>query len=161
MATARSWTTCWPPTSRASTSATAPSWTSCVAARAARRALGADVVGLTPHRLPLHRAGAVGANLHIKQLSLISLNAYRALVVLVTRRPGVQPPDGVRRGGVLGRLARVQAFLGDVFTGKSLQQIEDGLGQGMAGRSATRSCAWRSTGAVVFAGEQLSPPPAA
>ena len=29
-------------------------------------------------------------------------------------------------------LARVQAFLGDVFTGKSLQQIEDGLGQGMA-----------------------------
>ena len=44
-------------------------------------------------------------NLHIKQLSLISLSPYRALVVLV---------------------------LAEVMGGKSLQEIEDGLGEGMA-----------------------------
>lgn len=72
-------------------------------------------------------------NLHIKQLSLISLTPYRALVVLVTED-----------GQVLNRqmdfadevapeeLARVQCFLGDVLGGKSLCEIEDGLGEGMA-----------------------------
>ncbi|WP_172623344.1 heat-inducible transcriptional repressor HrcA [Arabiibacter massiliensis] len=71
-------------------------------------------------------------NLHIKQLSLISLAPHRALVVLVTEdgqvfnrqmefADEVSPDD----------LARVQRFLGEVFNGKSLQDIEDGLGQGM------------------------------
>lgn len=71
-------------------------------------------------------------NLHIKQLSLISLAPKRALVVLVTEdgqvfnrqmefSEEVAPDD----------LAHVQRFLSDVFTGKSLHEIEDGLGQGM------------------------------
>lgn len=71
-------------------------------------------------------------NLHIKQLSLISLTTYRALVVLVTEdgqvfnrqmefAEEVSPDD----------LARVQVLLSEIFTGKSLQQIEEGLGQGM------------------------------
>ncbi len=72
-------------------------------------------------------------NLHIKQLSLISLNAYRALVVLVTEDGQVFNRQMEFAEEVSSdELARVQAFLGDVFTGKSLQQIEDGLGQGMA-----------------------------
>lgn len=71
-------------------------------------------------------------NLHIKQLSLISLSPYRALVVLVTEDGQVfnrqmefaeeVPSD---------ELARVQRFLNEVFNGKSLQEIEDGLGAGM------------------------------
>lgn len=71
-------------------------------------------------------------NLNIKQLSLISLNPFRALVVLVTEdgqvfnrqmefAEEVAPDD----------LARVQSFLGEILSGKSLQQIEDGLGEGM------------------------------
>lgn len=71
-------------------------------------------------------------NLHIKQLSLISLSPQCALVVLVTedgqvfnRRmefaEEVSPDD----------LARVQRFLSEVMGGKSLQEIEDGLGEGM------------------------------
>ena len=65
--------------------------------------------------------------------SLISLNAYRALVVLVTEDGQVFNRQMEFAEEVSSdELARVQAFLGDVFTGKSLQQIEDGLGQGMA-----------------------------
>ncbi|MRX80960.1 heat-inducible transcription repressor HrcA [Eggerthella sp. HF-4214] len=71
-------------------------------------------------------------NLHIKQLSLISLSPLRALVVLVTEdgqvfnrqmefAEEVAPDD----------LARVQRFLAEVMGGKSLQEIEDGLGEGM------------------------------
>ena len=70
--------------------------------------------------------------LHIKQLSLISLNPYRALVVLVTEDGQVfnRQMEFAEEVGA-DDLARVQAFLSEVFTGKSLQQIEDGLGQGM------------------------------
>ncbi len=71
-------------------------------------------------------------NLHIKQLSLISLSPQCALVVLVTEdgqvfnrqmefAEEVSPDD----------LARVQRFLSEVMGGKSLQEIEDGLGEGM------------------------------
>ncbi|WP_251178930.1 heat-inducible transcriptional repressor HrcA [Adlercreutzia agrestimuris] len=71
--------------------------------------------------------------LRIKQLTLVSLSAFHALVVLVTED-----------GQVLNRhiefaeevtaeeLSCVQHFLNDVFTGKSLQEIESGLSVGMA-----------------------------
>ena len=72
-------------------------------------------------------------DLHIKQVSLISLTPYRALVVVVTEDGQVfnrqmefaeeVPSD---------ELARVQHLLGDVFSGNSLHEIENGLGQGMA-----------------------------
>ena len=64
--------------------------------------------------------------LHIRQISLISLNPYRALVVLVTED-----------GQVLNRsvdfseevssddLAAVQNLLNDVFAGKSLSEVRD------------------------------------
>ncbi|MFR3090593.1 MAG: heat-inducible transcription repressor HrcA [Eggerthella lenta] len=42
-------------------------------------------------------------------------------------------------------LARVQRFLAEVMGGKSLQEIEDGLGEGMAEAFRDRSCAWRWT----------------
>ena len=71
-------------------------------------------------------------NLRIKQLSLVSLTPHRALVVLVTEDGQVfnrqmefaeeVPSD---------ELARVQRFLGEVMGGKTLQEVEDGLGQGM------------------------------
>ncbi|HIY83911.1 heat-inducible transcriptional repressor HrcA [Rubneribacter sp.] len=71
-------------------------------------------------------------NLHIKQLSLISLSPMRALVVLVTEDGQVFNRQMEFAEEVSGDdLARVQRFLGDVFTGKSLSEIEDGLGQGM------------------------------
>ena len=72
-------------------------------------------------------------NLHIKQLSLISLSPHRALIVVVTED-----------GQVLNRqldfadavspdaLARVQLLLSDSFVGRSLSEVEQGLGQGMA-----------------------------
>lgn len=71
-------------------------------------------------------------NLHIKQLSLISLAPRRALVVLVTEdgqvfnrqmefAEDVSPDD----------LAHVQRFLGEVFAGTTLQEIESRLGEGM------------------------------
>ena len=72
-------------------------------------------------------------DLHIKQLSLISLTPTNALVVVVTEDGQVfnrqmefaeeVPSD---------ELARVQHLLGDVFSGNSLHEIESGLGQGMA-----------------------------
>lgn len=71
-------------------------------------------------------------NLHIKQLSLISLSSMRALVVLVTEDGQVFNRQMEFAEEVSGDdLAHVQHFLSDVFTGKSLQEIEDGLGQGM------------------------------
>lgn len=71
-------------------------------------------------------------NLHIKQLSLISLTPTRALVVLVTEDGQVfnrqmEFVDDISSDD----LARVQVFLSDVFAGKSLHEIEEGLGQGM------------------------------
>ncbi len=72
-------------------------------------------------------------NLHIKQLSLISLTPNRALVVLVTEDGQVFNRQMEFAEEVSADdLARVQRFLGDVFAGKSLHEIEDGLGQGMA-----------------------------
>lgn len=71
-------------------------------------------------------------NLHIKQLSLISLAPTRALVVLVTEDGQVFNRQMEFSEEVSADdLARVQHFMGDVFTGKSLHDIEDGLGQGM------------------------------
>lgn len=67
-------------------------------------------------------------SLRIKQISLISLNAYRALVVVVTED-----------GQVFNRhmeflyevhadeLAHVQSFLTEVFCGKTLHEVEEGL----------------------------------
>lgn len=71
-------------------------------------------------------------NLHIKQLSLISLTSTRALVVLVTEdgqvfNRHIEFIDDVSSDD----LARVQHFLGDIFNGKSLQEIEEGLTKGM------------------------------
>lgn len=71
-------------------------------------------------------------NLHIKQLSLISLTPYRALVVLVTEDGQVfNRQMDFAEAIATDDLARVQGLLGDVFSGKSLQQIEEGLEQGM------------------------------
>lgn len=71
-------------------------------------------------------------NLHIKQLSLISLSPYRALVVLVTEDGQVFNRQMEFAEEVASDdLARVQRFLGEVMGGKSLQEIEDGLGEGM------------------------------
>lgn len=68
--------------------------------------------------------------LRIKQLSLISLSRHRALVVLVTEDGQVfnrqmdfgdeVEPD---------ELAAVQNFLSEVLTGKSLREVEEGLGR--------------------------------
>ena len=71
--------------------------------------------------------------LHIKQLSLISLSPYRALVVLVTEDGQVfnRQMDFAEEVSP-DELARVQRFLAEVMGGKSLQEIEDGLGEGMA-----------------------------
>lgn len=70
--------------------------------------------------------------LHIKQISLISLSSYRALVVLVTEDGQVfnrqmEFADQVPSDD----LARVQKFLNEVLSGKSLQDIEIGLVRGM------------------------------
>ncbi|BAK44588.1 heat-inducible transcriptional repressor HrcA [Eggerthella sp. YY7918] len=71
-------------------------------------------------------------NLHIKQLSLISLIPTRALVVLVTEDGQVFNRQMEFGEEVSSEdLARVQHFLSDVFAGKTLHEIEDGLGQGM------------------------------
>ena len=71
--------------------------------------------------------------LRIKQISLISLSSYRALVVLVTEDGQVfnRQMDFDAEVGP-DELARVQKFVGDVFTGKTLQEVESGLGRGMA-----------------------------
>ena len=72
-------------------------------------------------------------NLHIKQLSLISLSPYRALVVLVTEDgQGFNRQMDFAEEVSPDELARVQRFLAEVMGGKSLQEIEDGLGEGMA-----------------------------
>ena len=71
--------------------------------------------------------------LRIKQISLISLSSYRALVVLVTEDGQVfnRQMDFDAEVGP-DELARVQKFVGEVFTGKTLQEVESGLGRGMA-----------------------------
>lgn len=72
-------------------------------------------------------------NLHIKQLSLISLSPRRAIVVVVTEDGQVFNRNMDFAEDVSpDELAQVQRLLGDVFTGNSLQEIEDGLGKGMA-----------------------------
>lgn len=71
-------------------------------------------------------------NLHIKQLSLVSLTPLRALVVLVTEDGQVFNRQMEFAEDVSSDdLARVQRFLGGVFAGKSLHEMEEGLGQGM------------------------------
>ena len=72
-------------------------------------------------------------DLHIKQLSLISLTPTNALVVVVTEDGQVfnRHMDFAEEVSS-DELARVQRFLAEVMGGKSLQEIEDGLGEGMA-----------------------------
>lgn len=71
--------------------------------------------------------------LHIKQISLISLSAYRALVVLVTEDGQVFNRQMDFADEVSAdELACVQGFITDVFAGKSLCDVEDGIGRGMA-----------------------------
>lgn len=72
-------------------------------------------------------------DLHIKQLSLISMNPHRALVVVVTEDGQVfnrqmEFADEVSSD----ELARVQHLLNEVFGGNSLHDIECGLGSGMS-----------------------------
>lgn len=70
--------------------------------------------------------------LHIKQLSLISLSSYRALVVLVTEDGQVFNRQMDFAEEVLpDDLAVAQRFLNDVLSGKSLQEIEHGLSRTM------------------------------
>ena len=72
-------------------------------------------------------------DLHVKQLSLISLTPYRALVVVVTEDGQVFNRQMDFADEVSGDdLARVQRLLNDVFTGNSLHDIEGGLTAGMA-----------------------------
>ena len=71
--------------------------------------------------------------LRIKQISLISLNPYRALVVVVTEDGQVLNRQMDFSMEVSGEdLAQVQLFLSEVFCGKTLREVEDGLGRGMA-----------------------------
>lgn len=71
--------------------------------------------------------------LRVKQISLISLSPYRALVVLVTedgrvfnRQMDFETPVQAEE------LARAQSFMGEVFCGKTLKEVEAGLSHGMA-----------------------------
>ncbi len=71
-------------------------------------------------------------DLHVKQVSLISMNPHRALVVVVTEDGQVfnrqmEFADEVSSD----ELARVQHLLNEVFSGNSLHDIECGLGSGM------------------------------
>ncbi len=110
-------------------------WTSCAAARASSmRCSSRRPSALTrlTDCLSIVLAPSV-LNLHIKQLSLISLTPYRALVVVVTEDGQVFNRQMEFAEEVSSdELARVQRLLAEVFGGKSLQEIEDGLGQGMA-----------------------------
>ncbi|MGI6045417.1 MAG: heat-inducible transcriptional repressor HrcA [Eggerthellaceae bacterium] len=70
--------------------------------------------------------------LQIKQLSLVSLSPHRALVVLITEDGQVfnrqmEFADEVSTE----ELSRVQTFLNEVFSGKSLHDLENGLGRSM------------------------------
>ncbi len=70
--------------------------------------------------------------LRVKQLSLISLSAYRALVVLVTEDGQVFNRQVEFAEEVdSDELAEVQNFLSEVFANKSLRDIEEGIGRGM------------------------------
>ncbi len=70
--------------------------------------------------------------LRVKQLSLISLSVYRALVVLVTEDGQVFNRQ-VEFGEEVDsdELANVQNFLSEVFANKSLRDIEESIGRGM------------------------------
>ena len=71
-------------------------------------------------------------NLHIKQLSLISLSPYRALVVLVTEDGQVFNRQMEFSEEVLPEdLASVQRLLNDALLGKTIREVEEGLGRGM------------------------------
>ncbi len=70
--------------------------------------------------------------LRIKQLSLISLSLKRALVVLVSEDGQVFNRQMDFADDVLpDDLAYAQRFLNEVLSGKTLQEIEHGLGRGM------------------------------
>ncbi len=81
-------------------------------------------------------------NLHIKQLSLISLTPTNALVVVVTEDGQVfnRQMDFAEEVSP-DELARVQHLLNEVFGGNTLHDIEHGLGRACRRRSPTRSCA--------------------
>ncbi len=71
-------------------------------------------------------------DLHVKQVSLISMSPHRALVVVVTEDGQVfnrqmEFADEVSSD----ELAHVQHLLNEVFSGNSLHDIECGLGSGM------------------------------
>lgn len=71
-------------------------------------------------------------DLHIKQLSLISLTSHRALIVVVTEDGQVFNRQLEFSDEVSGdELARVQALANDIFSGKSVHDIESKLGQSM------------------------------
>ncbi len=72
-------------------------------------------------------------SLHIRQISLVSLNPYRAIVVLVTEDAQVFNRQMEFAEKISSDdLARVQRFMNDVLTGKTLHDVESGLGAGMA-----------------------------
>ena len=85
-------------------------------------------------------------NLHIKQLSLISLSPYRALVVLVTEDGQVfnRQMDFAEEVSP-DELARVQRFLAEVMGGSRCRRSRTAWARAWRRRSATRSCAWRWT----------------
>lgn len=70
--------------------------------------------------------------LRIKQLSLISLSGHRALVVLVTEDGQVFNRQMEFAEEIYpDELASVQNFLSEVFAGKTLREVEDGISRGM------------------------------
>ncbi len=72
-------------------------------------------------------------NLQIKQISLVQLTTFRALVILVTEDGQVFNRQMDFAYEVLSDdLARVQLFLSEVFTGKSLHEIEQGLAKSIS-----------------------------
>ena len=71
-------------------------------------------------------------NLRVRQVTLVSLSPYRAMVVVVTEEgqvfnrqmdfsDPVDPED----------LAEVQRLINDVFSGRTTREVEEGLGRGM------------------------------
>lgn len=72
-------------------------------------------------------------DLHIKQVSLISLNLNRALIVVVTEDGQVFNRQLEFSDEVASEdLARTQLLLNDIFSGRSVHEIESNLGRGMA-----------------------------
>ena len=123
----------------------------------AGRAPGADVVGShAPYRLPVHRAGSVGAEpAHQAAVPHLAVAVPRPRGAGHRGRPGVQPPDGLRRGGV-ARRAGARAALPRRGDGRQVASGDRGRpGRGHGGgvpRPARAHGAGRS--AVVFAGRR-------